>query len=379
MLGACHECAAGMWSDVVGSTLASDCRKCPAGTWNPVAGVASQDLCQKCTPGYWSDQEGASSQTTCSQCPTGTWSATIGAHSEDSCLECPAGRYQPALGQANNTNCIQCAPGTYTSVTGLSACFACPAGTWMDDFDARACNICPEGTWSFQQSTRLGRECVRCSSAYPCGGDISARVTWKVFHMDALRLTEEELAGLAVVFTQTLAATCSVGAETIRDLYGDRRTVSVNALADGSLGVSAFVMVPASSSATALARRLYNQSFCDEVDNATITVVGLASEAVTRHATCGNVVIQPEQFHAMVHPATSTTVSSTTVTDTTGAATTTGATTTTRSAFRTSVHQDMVASTHFGREPSETGAAAGRCGWGPAILCSAVALALATQ
>lgn len=162
---------------------------------------------------------------------------------------------------------------------------------------------------------------MRKGDCTPCVGtgclkDSSARVDIVIHNLEFSALTQEEQAGLRRAYAQDIASSCGIDNSSVVDLLGQEASVTIGS--DGS--VSAFVVAVRTSSANALALRLYSQTFRNSIGNSTMAVVssvplGAPLVPPSRQVSVGAVSLQPEVFVPVV-PTTATTTLATTSTST---------------------------------------------------------------
>ena len=124
---ACPACAAGTFSEELGSTR---CVQCSAGGYCASAGAATRLVFQPCPPGSWSAQRGATSAEACVPCGLGTASGRLGALDGSTCQPCRRGSYSRVTGAGE---CVDCAAGTYQDAEGQTRCKRCPRGYFCSE------------------------------------------------------------------------------------------------------------------------------------------------------------------------------------------------------------------------------------------------------
>merc|ERR1711933_263373 len=255
-------------------------------------------------------------------CPSGTYGEKHAAQRKEDCAPCRAGTYQPAVGQSNHTVCLKCEPGKYSPVGGVATCAYCPAGSWSNSFQATRCTVCPAGQWTFGEGSQHGTDCTPCRGSRFCLGGATARVMIQVLNVDAELISGSSSSQLRAAFAHDISSVLGVAEESVLDLFGQEASSSLSAVVVGGrrgLKISAFVTVPAGSSANAMAEKLYADSTRELIKQTTEGVLSTSGQ----HVLLGSVGVQtvainPEPFSPL-QPTTTTmtsTRSSSTVTDT---------------------------------------------------------------
>jgi len=305
--------------------------------------------------------------TACLACPRGTFGEKLGADKRSDCELCKAGFYQPAPQQANHTVCLKCEPGKYSPLAGVAACASCPAGTYSDIFQADKCNICPDGQWTFNDGARKITDCTPCSGSRQCRGGSSARITIEVLDVAVDRINGVVSTKLRAGLASDLSETLGVDSSIVLDLFGESASVTcVASRVAGrmSMKISAFVTVPADSTANALAAQIYTDAFRAKVGKTVKTVLSEEHEqlALLERVEVFTVALKPERFTPLQHTTTVLTTTqkittSTTIKTTSSVpATTTAVETTETTRDAEPVHRDITTT----QLPSVTGAAAGQ-------------------
>merc|ERR1711933_573180 len=252
-------------------------------------------------------------------CPSGTYGEKHAAQRKEDCAPCRAGTYQPAVGQSNHTVCLKCEPGKYSPVGGVATCAYCPAGSWSNSFQATRCTVCPAGQWTFGEGSQHGTDCTPCRGSRFCLGGATARVMIQVLNVDAELISGSSSSLSAVV-------------------VGGRR----------GLKISAFVTVPAGSSANAMAEKLYADSTRELIKQTTEGVLSSSGQQVLLGSVgVQTVAINPEPFSPL----------QSTTTATTSTRTSTISSTATYTSTSTQRHLDMTTSTPITTMSEAAGAA----------------------
>ncbi|KAK7111927.1 uncharacterized protein [Littorina saxatilis] len=169
----CTDCSAGLTTDSVASTEASQCSLniCPVGQYRDMV-----NQCVNCAVGFYQNETG---QTECMMCPTGYTTGGTGADNQNDCKivcsaglyrndttnmceQCPVGQYQESEGQ---TECSMCSADYTTADAGSNSstdCYViCPSGSAATARDS--CEKCPHGQY---QSADNANACKACDSGY---------------------------------------------------------------------------------------------------------------------------------------------------------------------------------------------------------------------
>merc|ERR1719203_2340787 len=187
---------------------------------------------------------------------------------------------------------------------------------------ATDCTICPAGQWTFSDGARHETDCSPCSGSRSCLGGATARVTVQVLGVDVERIDRSASLELRGAYAEDLASTLEVAKASVQDLFGHAASSTVSGtVLSGQKGVkvSAFVTVPAGSSANALAEKLYTESFRSKIVGTTTEVLeqGDNQLALLGPLSVPGVAIRPQTFvplqpTMMVVESTETSTSSTT-------------------------------------------------------------------
>ena len=193
--GSCVECAAGRYSDSIGSNSASACTPCAKGKWSDSVGLTDVSGCTSCPKGTYSDVLGADTHS-CTICQKGTYNPNISAEDVSSCLRCDSGTYladdggQPSSSAEDHDSeddCVSCKKGTYVPNQGASECYECGVGKYLavegavsadtcvdciagkrnpnaGSPDEVNCVACESGKWSSQIG--LAGSCTDCAKGY---------------------------------------------------------------------------------------------------------------------------------------------------------------------------------------------------------------------
>jgi hypothetical protein len=210
--GLCHQCDAGTWSDLEGSSSVLNCYRCEQGFYSTATGAASSATCNACPPGKKGTLIGANSSKVCVQCKENQASSAGAAkctgcpHGRTStegsavCSKCTTGRRQVGndiksytcndclsgkISKAGASECTDCVAGLYQPNTGEGACQPCDAGTWSDVVGSSSvvdcskceqgfystaigaassttCNACPPGSKGTERGAVSNKACVKC-------------------------------------------------------------------------------------------------------------------------------------------------------------------------------------------------------------------------
>ena len=177
----CNDCAAGKYSEAMGSSNSSTCLECPAGTYSSVVGASTVAIClHQCIAGYTGPEEGP-----CSACPKGTYKSVDGSAA---CVLCSADETTVASASTSesqcvckigfgfqNDECLSCLQVKYKDTEADSQCKDCPAKSSTDIIGATSVAgcLCLPGYTPFEnqciacvlgkyKSTRANEECVAC-------------------------------------------------------------------------------------------------------------------------------------------------------------------------------------------------------------------------
>lgn len=172
--GACAACTescepGSFRSSACGATTDTVCARCPVGTFSA---DGSGDACTPCAAGTFTNSVGS---TSCEVCPPGSDSME-GANActdcdplTETCVLCDAGEYPNHAERA----CLSCPIGTYSTPESL-ACIACAPGSFASTERSGSCEPCAEGSFATAPGAS---ECGRCPPGTFAGGQGNARCT----------------------------------------------------------------------------------------------------------------------------------------------------------------------------------------------------------
>jgi len=147
-------------------------------------------------------------------------------------------------------------------------------------------------------------------------GGASVLLMVEVANVDIKGISEEVITDLASTYVHDIAFTLGFNGSSLKDMFGTDNSASVEvARVAGSPGlkVSAYTLVPDSSSARELAVKLYTADFRTMIEKTTSRVFLQHGQqhAVLGYVRAPVVVVKPEKFHPLVLTTTRTTEATT--------------------------------------------------------------------